>query len=88
MWHLCMDTFFLFYFLTFNFFLSFLGLHAQHMEVPRLGGQIRPTAAGLHSSHRNARSEPCLLPTPQLRAIPDPYPTEVGQGLNPKPHGS
>ena len=38
MWHLCMDTFFLFYFLTFNFFLSFLGLHAQHMEVPRLGG--------------------------------------------------
>ena len=34
-------------------------------------GQIRPTAAGLHHSH-NAGSEPCLRPTPQLMATPDP----------------
>ena len=29
-------------------------------------------AAGLHHSHSNARSEPCLQPTPQLMAMPDP----------------
>ena len=32
----------------------FLGLHLQHMEVPRLG--IRATAASLNHSHSNARS--------------------------------
>ena len=30
---------------------------------------IRAVAAGLH---HNARSEPCLQPTPQLMATPDP----------------
>ena len=34
-------------------------------------GQIRAVAAGLHS-HGNAGSEPCLQPTPQLTATPDP----------------
>ena len=29
-------------------------------------GQIRATAAGLHYSHSNARSEPPLRPTPRL----------------------
>ena len=29
-------------------------------------GLIGTTAAGLHHSHSNARSEPCLRPTPQL----------------------
>ena len=48
-------------------------------------GQIRATAAGLHS---NARSEPRLQPIPQLTATPDPQPTEQGQGSNPQPHGS
>ena len=28
-----------------------------------------------------------LQPTPQLTAMPDPYPTESGQGLNLHPHG-
>ena len=28
------------------------------------------------------------LLTPQLAAMPDPYPTEQGQGSNPHPHGS
>ena len=36
------------------------------MEVPRLGGRIGAAAAGLHHSHSNAGSEPCLRPTPQL----------------------
>ena len=42
-------------------------------------GQIRAIAASLHS-HSNARSEPHLQPTPQLRATPEPSPTEQGQG--------
>ena len=31
-------------------------------------------AAGLHHSHSNTGSEPCLWPTPQLTAMPDPWP--------------
>ena len=40
----------------FFFFFLFLGPHPQHMEVPRLGGPIRATAAGQHHSHSNTRS--------------------------------
>ena len=35
-------------------------------------GRIGAVAAGLCHSHSNAGSEPCLQPTPQLRATPDP----------------
>ena len=35
-------------------------------------GPIRATAASLHHSHNNARSEPHLLPTTQLMAMSDP----------------
>ena len=35
-------------------------------------GHIGATAASLFHSHRKARSEPCLQPTPQLMAMPDP----------------
>ena len=35
-------------------------------------GPIRAVAAGLHHSHSIARSKPCLRPTPQLTAMPDP----------------
>ena len=35
-------------------------------------GQIEATAAGLHHSHSNIRSEPRLQPTPQYTAMPDP----------------
>ena len=35
-------------------------------------GLIGATATGLHHSHSNARSEPCLRLTPQLTATPDP----------------
>ena len=46
-------------------------------------GWIGAAAAGLHHSPSNARSEPCLWPTPQLTAMPDPLPTEWGQGIKP-----
>ena len=67
--------------------IGFLGPHLHHMEVPRLGGQIGAAAAGLHHSHSHARSELHLQSTPQLSAMPDPYATERGQGLNLHPHG-
>ena len=35
-------------------------------------GRIGAVATGLHQSHSNAGSEPCLQPTPQLTAMPDP----------------
>ena len=35
-------------------------------------GPIGAVAASLHHSHSNTRSEPCLWPTPQLMATPDP----------------
>ena len=57
------------------FFLSFwlLGPQLRHMEVPRLGVDLDPLAAGLHHDHSNARSElPHLRPTLQLMATPDP----------------
>ena len=53
-------------------------------------GLIRAVAAGLHHSHSNAGSKPCLRPTAQLMATAtsDPQPTKQGQGLNPQPHGT
>ena len=33
---------------------------------------IEAIATGLRQSHSNVRSEPCLRPTPQLTAMPDP----------------
>ena len=50
----------------------FLGPHPWHKEVLRLGGQIRPTPAGLCHGHSNARSKLHLQPTPQLTVMPDP----------------
>ena len=35
-------------------------------------GPIGAAASGLHHSHSNSGSEPCLRPTPQLTATPDP----------------
>ena len=64
------------------FIFIFLGLHPQHMEVPRLGVKSEPTpqpqqheipdASAAYTTSGNARSQP----------------TERGQGLNPQPHGS
>ena len=49
--------------------------------------QTRGCMADLCHSHSNARIKPCLQPTPQLMAMPDPQPTEWGQGSNPHSHG-
>ena len=35
-------------------------------------GPVGATAASLHHSHSNTGSEPCLRPTPQLMATPEP----------------
>ena len=50
-------------------------------------GQITAVAASLHHSHSNTISDQHLQPTPQLRATPEPQPTEQGQGSNLHPHG-
>ena len=43
-------------------------------------------ADGLYHSHSNMGAYPRLWPTPQLMALPDPWPTDPGQGSNPHPH--
>ena len=50
-------------------------------------GWIGAIATSLCHSHSNVGSELCLWSTPQLTAMPDPQPTERGQGSNPHPHG-
>ena len=50
-------------------------------------GRIGVVATSLHHSYSNEGSNPCLRPTPQLKATLDPQPTEQGQGLNLWIHG-
>ena len=50
-------------------------------------GRTGAAAAGLCHSHSNVGSELHLRPTPQRTAMPDPEPTERGQGSNTRPHG-
>ena len=38
----------------------------------QVSGQIGAVAVGLHHRHSNTKSKPCLLPTPQLTALPEP----------------
>ena len=76
---------------SFFFFLSFFAISWAALTAyggSQARGLIRAVATGLHQSHSNASYEPCLPPTPQLTAMPDPLPTDGGQGPNPKPHGS
>ena len=68
------------------FAISWVALVAYGVSQAR--GLIGAVAAGLRQSHSNAGSKPHLQPTAQLTAMPDPEPTEQGQGLNPQPHGS
>ena len=56
----------------FLFFLSFLGPRPWQYRGSQARGPIRAVANGLRQSHSNAGSKPCLQPTPQLRATPDP----------------
>ena len=75
-----------------NFFIYFIFLLFRAALTAYGGSQargwVRATAASLHQSHSNTRSEPHLQPTPQLTATLDPQPIERGQGSNPQPHGS
>ena len=59
--HLGTGLAFLFFFFSF-FWLFWAALVAYESSQAR--SQIGATAAGLHHSHSNARSEPCLRPTP------------------------
>ena len=66
---------------NFCFFVSlfcFLGAKPVAHGGSQARGLIRATAADPHHSHRDTRSKPCLRPTPQLTATPDPSPTERG----------
>ena len=69
-------------------FLPFLGLLPTAYGSSQAQGLIGAVATGLGWNHSNGRSEPHLQCTPQLMAMPDPQPTEQGQGSNPQPRGS
>ena len=68
------------------FILLFRATHVAYGSF-QARGPIRATAASLCHSQRNAGYEPRLQPTPQLMAMPDPQPTDQGQGSNPHPLG-
>ena len=61
-------SFFFFFSLVFSLFRAVPVVY----EDSQARGLIRAVAAGLCHSHSNARSEPNLLPTPQLTATLDP----------------
>ena len=72
---------------TFFFFLVFCFFRAPPTAYGgcQARGHIEGVAAGLHHSYIDAGPKPRLQPTPQLMAMPDPQPTERGQGLNLNP---
>ena len=55
-----------------NFFFFLFRAALQAYGSSQAMGWIWVTAAGLYHSHSNDRCEPCLWPTPQLMAMPDP----------------
>ena len=74
----------LFIFLCLFVVVAFLGPYQQHMEVPRLGTEMK-----LHlPACATATAMPDLSCVCDLhQAMPNPQPTEWGQGLNLCPHG-
>ena len=80
-WIGCLLQHYLFCF-VFCLFRAALAAHGGSQARAHIGA----TAASLHHSHSKARSKPCLLPTPQLMAMPDSQPTEWGQVSNLQPH--
>ena len=58
--------------LFFFFFFCFFRATPAAYGGSQAKGLIEATAAGLHHSHSNTRSELHLQPTPQLTATPDP----------------
>ena len=72
-----LQSFFFFFFPFFSFFFFFFVFCLLRAAPAAYGtsqarGPIRAVAPGLCQSHSNARSEPCLQPTPQLTSTPDP----------------
>ena len=65
-WSFFLPFFFSFFFLNRTTTVAYGGSQAR--------GQIGASAAGLHHSHSNVKSELCLWPTPQLMATWDPDP--------------
>ena len=76
-----------FYFLYFWSFCHFQG-RSRSIWSSQARGPIGAAATGLHQTHSNVGSKQRLQPTPQLTAMPDPQPTEQGQGWNLQPPGS
>ena len=72
----------LFLFVLFCFILLFRATPVACVSS-QPGVPIRATAASLHHSQKNTRSEPCLQPTPQLTATPDPLTHWVRPGIKP-----
>ena len=69
------------FFLFFFFFWSFYSHTCGTWKFP--GQEFNGSCSwGLHHSHGNTRSEPNLGASLQLVALPDPQPTERGQGSN------
>ena len=66
--HIGFFIFILFYFLVFCLFRAAPEAYGGSQER----GRIEATAAGLHHSHSNIRSELRLQSTPQVTATPDP----------------
>jgi len=60
-------SFFLFFFV----FLLCLWATPSAYGGSQASGRIGAVATGLHQSHSNVGSEPCLQPTPQVKATPD-----------------
>ena len=60
------------YIYTLFFFFCFLRAAPMIYGGSQAKGRIRAVAASLHHSHSDAGSQPCLQPTPQLMATPDP----------------
>ena len=64
------------YFILFYLFIYLFFAFSRAALVAYGGSQFRgrigAVAAGLHHSHSNAGSHPCLQPTPQLIVTPDP----------------
>ena len=52
----------------------FFGPYLRHMEVPRLGVDLKLQLPAYTTATANTRSEPHLWPTSQLTAMPDPQP--------------
>ena len=50
------------------------GLHTAEYGNSQVRGQIGAAAVSLCHSHSTVGSKPCLQPTPQLTAMPDPRP--------------